>query len=232
MELLVLFGVLFALLVIGVPVAFSLLAAALACFLAMDIPPIVAVQRVAAGISVFTLMAIPFFIFAGELMMQGGIAGRLVRLAASAVGKSRGGLGVVNVASSMLFGGISGSAVADISALGSLLIPVMNQVCWAMSTLIPQMADLCALMSTVLVKQVVHEKILATTHLELSAAKYQMHSRRSGCSNTPLRILAGWAERINLRAGSHHGGVRWVVFESHRNVPRSWLKHSDIEGWV
>ena len=74
MELLILFGVLLAMLVIGVPVAFSLLAAALACFLAMDIPPIVAVQRVAAGISVFTLMAIPFFIFAGDLMYRAGIA--------------------------------------------------------------------------------------------------------------------------------------------------------------
>ena len=92
MELLVLFGVLFALLVIGVPVAFSLLAAALACFLAMDIPPIVAVQRVAAGISVFTLMAIPFFIFAGDLMYRAGIADRLVRVADAAIGRVRGGL--------------------------------------------------------------------------------------------------------------------------------------------
>ena len=90
MELLVLFGVLFALLVIGVPVAFSLLAAALACFLAMDIPPIVAVQRVAAGISVFTLMAIPFFIFAGDLMYRAGIAERLVRVADAAIGRVRG----------------------------------------------------------------------------------------------------------------------------------------------
>ena len=93
MELLVLFGVLFAMLVIGVPVAFSLLAAALACFLAMDIPPIVAVQRVAAGISVFTLMAIPFFIFAGDLMYRAGIADRLVRVADAAIGRVRGGLG-------------------------------------------------------------------------------------------------------------------------------------------
>ena len=71
-------------------------------------------------------MAIPFFIFAGELMFHGGIAQRLVRFAQNAVGAVRGGLGIVNVFSSMLFGGISGSAIADISALGSILIPVMK----------------------------------------------------------------------------------------------------------
>src|SRR5690606_3500275 len=69
----------------------------------------------------------PFFIFAGELMLHGGIAERLVRLAAAAVGSIRGGLGQVNVFASMLFGGISGSAVADVSALGSILIPVMKE---------------------------------------------------------------------------------------------------------
>ena len=85
-------------------------------------------QRIViSGINVFSLMAIPFFIFAGELMFHGGIAMRLVRFASAAVGAMRGGLGVVNVFSSMLFGGISGSAVADISALGSILIPVMKE---------------------------------------------------------------------------------------------------------
>ncbi|MEL6702271.1 MAG: TRAP transporter large permease, partial [Pseudomonadota bacterium] len=68
----------------------------------------------------------PFFIFAGELMFHGGIAMRLVKFAQAAVGAVRGGLGIVNVFSSMLFGGISGSAIADISALGSILIPVMK----------------------------------------------------------------------------------------------------------
>ena len=126
MELLVLFGVLFALLVIGVPVAFSLLAAALACFLAMDIPPIVAVQRVAAGISVFTLMAIPFFIFAGDLMYRAGIAERLVRVADAAIGRVRGGLGIVDVGASMMFGAVSGSAIASASAIGSTMVPLMK----------------------------------------------------------------------------------------------------------
>ena len=75
----------------------------------------------------FSLLAIPFFIFAGELMMRGGIALRLVNFADTLVGRVRGGLGVVNVLSSMLFGGISGSAVADTSALGSVMIPMMRE---------------------------------------------------------------------------------------------------------
>ncbi|GAD02578.1 TRAP transporter large permease subunit [Agarivorans sp. B2Z047] len=113
--------------IIGTPVAFALGIAAVSAFAYEGLPLLIAFQRITAGISVFSLMAIPFFIFAGELMFHGGIAMRLVRFASSAVGAVRGGLGVVNVMSSMLFGGISGSAVADISALGSILIPVMKK---------------------------------------------------------------------------------------------------------
>ncbi|OCX61292.1 C4-dicarboxylate ABC transporter permease [Thioclava sp. SK-1] len=127
MGLSLLFG-LFALgLICGMPVAFALGLAAVGGFIYEGLPLFIGFQRVLSGISVFSLLAIPFFIFAGELMMHGGIAGRLVRLASSAVGSMRGGLGIVNVASSMLFGGISGSAVADTSALGSILIPVMKE---------------------------------------------------------------------------------------------------------
>lgn len=127
MSLLVLFGVFFFCLVIGVPVAFSLGIAAFVGFIYEGLPLFIATQQIVSGISVFSLLAIPFFIFAGELMLQGGIAARLVRLASAAVGWMRGGLGVVNVTSSMLFGGISGSAVADTSALGSILMPVMKE---------------------------------------------------------------------------------------------------------
>ncbi len=127
MSLFILFGVFFFCLVIGVPVAFCLGIAAFAGFIYEGLPLFIATQRIVSGISVFSLLAIPFFIFAGELMLQGGIAVRLVRLASAAVGWMRGGLGVVNVASSMLFGGISGSAVADTSALGSILMPVMKE---------------------------------------------------------------------------------------------------------
>ncbi len=113
--------------VIGIPVAFALGIAAVATFFYEGLPLLIAFQRIVSGINIFSLMAIPFFIFAGELMFHGGIAARLVRFASNAVGAVRGGLGIVNVFSSMLFGGISGSAIADISALGSILIPVMKE---------------------------------------------------------------------------------------------------------
>ena len=122
MMLVFVFGV-----IIGTPVAFALAIGALSAFVFEGLPLIVAFQRIVSGINIFSLLAIPFFIFAGELMYHGGIAQRLVRFASSAVGAVRGGLGVVNVFASMLFGGISGSAVADVSALGSILIPVMKE---------------------------------------------------------------------------------------------------------
>ncbi len=127
MGLLLLLGIFALCVVIGVPVAFALAVAAIATFAYEGLPLLIGFKRIVSGISVFSLLAIPFFIFAGELMLRGGIATRLINLAAAAVGWMRGGLGMVNVFSSMLFGGISGSAVADVSALGSLLIPVMKK---------------------------------------------------------------------------------------------------------
>ncbi|THH36672.1 TRAP transporter large permease [Aliishimia ponticola] len=127
MGLLVLLGLFALCVVIGVPVAFALGVSAIAAFWFEGLPLMIGFQRIISGINVFSLMAIPFFIFAGELMFHGGIAMRLVRFASAAVGAVRGGLGIVNVFSSMLFGGISGSAVADISALGSILVPVMKE---------------------------------------------------------------------------------------------------------
>jgi len=127
MELMILLGVLVILLAIGTPVAFALLGATIAAFLALDIPLVVVFQRMAAGMSVFTLLAIPFFVFAGDLMYRAGIAGRLVRVAEAAFGQSRGGLGQVNVGASMMFGAVSGSAIASASAMGSTLIPLMKE---------------------------------------------------------------------------------------------------------
>jgi tripartite ATP-independent transporter DctM subunit len=123
----VLLGIFALCVAIGTPVAFALGISAIAAFWFEGLPLLIGFQRIVAGINVFALMAIPFFIFAGELMFHGGIAMRLVRFASAAVGAVRGGLGIVNVFSSMLFGGISGSAIADISALGSILIPVMKE---------------------------------------------------------------------------------------------------------
>ncbi len=127
MELIVLVVTLLVLLALGVPVAFSLLGAAMATFFALDIPLVVVFQRLAAGVSVFSLMAIPFFIFAGDLMYRSGIAERLVRVAEAAFGRSRGGLGPVTVGASTLFGAVSGSAIASASAMGSALMPLMKE---------------------------------------------------------------------------------------------------------
>jgi tripartite ATP-independent transporter DctM subunit len=124
---LILFGVFALMLVLGVPVAFALAAASLAAILYLDLPAIVFVQQTAAGASVTTLIAIPLFIFAGELMMRGGISERLIALASAVVGHLRGGLGQINVLSSLFFGGVSGSAIADVSAIGGTMIPQMVQ---------------------------------------------------------------------------------------------------------
>lgn len=127
MGLAILLGVLAVSVVAGIPVAFAMGLSALSAFWYEGFPILITFQRTISGISVFSLLAIPFFIFAGELMLHGGIAARLVRFASALVGHIRGGLASVNIFSSMLFGGISGSAIADISALGSLLVPVMKE---------------------------------------------------------------------------------------------------------
>lgn len=127
MGLLILMFVFGLLVVVGMPVAFAMGIAAASAFWYEGFPMLITFQRATAGVSVFSLLAIPFFVFAGEIMLHGGIAKRLVKLAAALVGHLKGGLAMVNIFSSMLFGGISGSAVADISALGSLLIPVMKE---------------------------------------------------------------------------------------------------------
>ena len=126
MELWILFGVFTALLVIGTPVAFCLGFASLATVMWMELSPVVVFQRLTSGMSAFSMIAIPFFIYAGELMVRGDIARRLVALAGALVGHLRGGLGQVNIAASVLFGGISGSATADASAIGGLMIPQMK----------------------------------------------------------------------------------------------------------
>jgi tripartite ATP-independent transporter DctM subunit len=125
MSIAILFGVLAILLVVGVPVGFALIAASLATVVYLDLPAIVVVQQTAAGANAASLIAIPLFIFAGELMMRGGISERLIAFASSLVGHLRGGLGQVNVLASLFFGGVSGSAIADVSAIGGTMIPQM-----------------------------------------------------------------------------------------------------------
>ncbi|GAA3874196.1 TRAP transporter large permease [Celeribacter arenosi] len=126
-ELAVLFGTFSFLLLIGTPVAFCLGVSSFATIAYIGLPPVVVFQRLNSGVSIFALMAIPFFIFAGELMVRGDIARRLVALAGALVGHFRGGLGQVNIMASVLFGGISGSAAADASAIGGLMVPQMKE---------------------------------------------------------------------------------------------------------
>ncbi|WAJ28961.1 TRAP transporter large permease [Antarcticirhabdus aurantiaca] len=127
MALAILFGTFALLLMIGTPVAFCLGIASLATVLYMGLPPVVVFQQLNAGMNAFAMMAIPFFIFAGDLMIRGGIADRLIRFAASMVGHLRGGLGQVNIVASTFFGGVSGSAIADASAVGGIMIPQMEK---------------------------------------------------------------------------------------------------------
>ncbi|HEV7251707.1 MAG TPA: TRAP transporter large permease [Mesorhizobium sp.] len=126
MELVILFGVFTLLMLIGTPIAFCLGLASFATVLYLGLPPLVVFQRLNSGMSVFSLLAIPFFIYAGDLMVRGGIAARIVAFAGSLVGHLRGGLGQVNIATATLFGGISGSAVAEAAAVGGLMIPQMK----------------------------------------------------------------------------------------------------------
>ena len=126
MALWILFGVFAVLMCIGMPIAFCLGIARFATILYMGLPPLVIFQQMNSGMSVFTLLAIPFFIYAGDLMVRGGIASRIVAFAGSMIGHLRGGLGQVNIAAATLFGGISGSAVAETAAVGGLMIPQMK----------------------------------------------------------------------------------------------------------
>jgi tripartite ATP-independent transporter DctM subunit len=115
-------------LLIGVPVAFCIGLSALVAMLVWGKVSLILIpQRMFTGVDNFVLMAIPFFMLAGELMGTSGILHRLLRFADLLVGHFRGGLAHVNIVSAMIFSGVSGSAVADVSALGSALIPPMRK---------------------------------------------------------------------------------------------------------
>ncbi|TCK93237.1 tripartite ATP-independent transporter DctM subunit [Natranaerovirga hydrolytica] len=115
------------LLILKVPISFSLALSAFASAYIMNLPLLVIVQSMVKGVDSSNLMAIPFFIVAGEIMGQGGISKRLIELSHVLVGWLRGGLAQVNILASMFFGGISGSAVADVSSIGAMLIPMMQK---------------------------------------------------------------------------------------------------------
>jgi tripartite ATP-independent transporter DctM subunit len=120
----VLGGAFILLLLAGVPVAFAMIVSgASGVLLGSSFPPAIIIQRLLQPTQSFPLLAIPFFIIAGNLMMSGAIGARLIGFARLLVGGFQGGLGQVSVMGSLVFGGVSGSAVADASAMGSALIP-------------------------------------------------------------------------------------------------------------
>lgn len=127
MDALVLLGSLFALIIVGVPVAYALGLAAIVGALWIDIPLEAVMIKISDGVNKFSLLAIPFFVLAGAIMAEGGMARRLVAFAKVLVGFLRGGLAVVNVLASTMFGCISGSSIADTASVGSVMIPQMEK---------------------------------------------------------------------------------------------------------
>ena len=114
---------------VGIPIVFGLILGPMMGFLIDGKVAFLnsSAQRIYAGIDNFPLLAIPLFVLAGDLMNRGSITTRLVAFANMLVGRLRGGLAHVNILSSIFFAGLSGSAVADVSALGSMLIPAMEK---------------------------------------------------------------------------------------------------------
>lgn len=121
----ILFGSFLLLLILRVPISFTLSVSSILTMLYLKIPPMVIGQKMADVLDNFSLMAIPFFILAGQIMADSGIARRLVDFSSILVGKIKGGLAFVNIVASMFFGGMSGSSVADTASIGSILIPSM-----------------------------------------------------------------------------------------------------------
>ena len=127
MEVVALFSVFVFGLIIGIPVAATLGLASLTYLILADIPIVVMPQKMYAGMDVFVLLSIPGFVLAGNLMKRGGITERIIRFSNALFGWVRGGLGLTNIAASMLFGGITGTAVADAASIGGVMIPGMKK---------------------------------------------------------------------------------------------------------
>lgn len=127
MDMFVLLGSFIVLMVIGMPIAYALGLAALVGAVWIDLPLDAVMIQLASGVNKFSLLAIPFFVLAGAIMAEGGMARRLVAFAGVLVGFIRGGLSLVNIMASTFFGAISGSSVADTASIGSVLIPEMEK---------------------------------------------------------------------------------------------------------
>jgi tripartite ATP-independent transporter DctM subunit len=127
MDAAVLIGSFVLLMLIGMPIAYALGLAALVGALWIELPLDAVMIQMAAGVNKFSLLAIPFFVLAGAIMAEGGMARRLVAFAGVLVGFVRGGLSLVNILASTFFGAISGSSVADTASVGTVLIPEMER---------------------------------------------------------------------------------------------------------
>src|SRR5215475_12617136 len=129
MDIFVVLGVMFGGIALGLPIAYSLALAALAGALWIGIPVEVVMQQISSGVSKFAMLTIPFFVLAGAIMAEGGMARRLVAFANVLIGivRVRGGLALVNITATTFMSGISGSSVADASAIGSVMIPQMEK---------------------------------------------------------------------------------------------------------
>src|SRR3989338_8494420 len=127
MDALILLGSFLVLIMLRVPVAYSLGLSALAGAWYIDIPFHAIMIQIAGGVNKFSLLAIPFFVLAGAIMAEGGMSRRLVNFASVLVGFIRGGLSLVNIMASTFFGAISGSSLADTASVGSVLIPEMEK---------------------------------------------------------------------------------------------------------
>src|SRR5882757_10647155 len=130
MDILILLVMMFFCFAIGVPIAYSLALAAIAAAFWIDIPLEAVMLKLSDGVSKFAMLTIPFFVLAGAIMAEGGMARRLVAFANVLVGffRIRGGLSIVNIVATTFMSGISGSSVADTSAIGSVMIPQMAKV--------------------------------------------------------------------------------------------------------
>jgi tripartite ATP-independent transporter DctM subunit len=129
MDILLVLFTLILLFALGVPIAYALGMAALVGAFWIDIPPEAVMLQISSGVSKFAMLTIPFFVLAGAIMAEGGMARRLVAFADVLVGftRLRGGLSVVNILATTFLSGISGSSVADTSAIGSVMIPEMEK---------------------------------------------------------------------------------------------------------
>ncbi len=124
---LLLFGLLFVLMMIKIPISFALGISSVITAIYLKIPLLIIFQKMVSGMNSFTFLAVPFFILTAQIMQEGGISNKLIQFANVIVGRIRGGTAMVNIIASMFFGGISGSSAADVSSIGAMLIPAMEK---------------------------------------------------------------------------------------------------------